>query len=163
MDRKHILLIRNIAAGIVLLIFLLLIAVWLGVFEGEQSEEAQIRELMDRARDEINDHDWDDFLLLCDLDETERAAWLAAIPRQADFVVVDTLEPLEFISVPPGSHEYVMNVNALAHLQAPIIGNIRADSVNGTLHFVKIGDRWRIDLNRSASTFPYIPKPKSIR
>lgn len=160
MDQRQFRLVRNILGGVGLLVLLLLVLVWLGVFEGEQSDEAQIRELIDRAKQEINSHNWEDFLRLCDLTEEERQRWLAAIPRQAEYVVLETLLPTGFIGVPAGATEYEQEVHTLAHLRVPVVGRrLQGDSVQGTMFFVKVNDRWRIDLDRSASTFPYLPKP----
>lgn len=162
MDRKQQLLIRNIVAGAVLLALIVVVAVWAGLFEGAESDDAQIRALIERARDEINDHDYDDFLKLCNLTPAEREAWKSAIDGQplSNFVVVDTLEPRGFISVPAGASEYQIEVNAISHLEVPFKGSLQADSINGTFYFVKVEGRWRIDLDKSAATLPYIPKPK---
>lgn len=158
MDRKKQLLVRNILGGAGLAILLLLVLGWCGVFEGAQSDEAQIRGLIEQARQEVNDHDWDDFLRLCNLNDADRNAWRNAIPKQANFVVVDTLVPKGFISVPAGSTEYQVEVNAVARMS--VMGrSVQADTVDGTMYFVKVDGRWKIDLDRSSSTFPYIPKP----
>lgn len=162
MDRKQQLLIRNIAAGVLLLVILLLVASWAGLFTTAGSDEDQIRELMDKARDEINDHDYDDFLKLCDLTDERREAWLFEIRAQpmSNFVVVDTLAPKGFISVPTGATEYSVDVHTVSGVDVPLRGRVGTDSINGTMHFVKKGDRWFIDLDKSASTFPYVPRPK---
>lgn len=158
MDRKKQLLVRNILGGVGLAIVLVLILGWCGVFESAQSDEAQIRGLIEQARQEVNDHDWDDFLRLCNLNDADRQAWRDAIPKQANFVVVDTLVPKGFISVPVGATEYEVEVNAVARMS--VMGrSIQADTVDGTMYFVKVDGRWKIDLDRSSSTFPYIPKP----
>ena len=161
MDKKQKLLIRNIVAGTVLLILIVCVLWWLGVFEGEQSDEAQSRALVERSKDETNDHDWDDLFALTDMSEEDKQAWEETVPQQANFVVIDSITPNGFISVPAGATTYELEVTVVAHMQVPIAGNIRADSVKGTLYFVKKKDRWFIDWTKSAPTFPYIPsKPK---
>ncbi len=160
MEQRQKLLIRNIAAGAVLVILLVFVLAWLGVFESAGSDEAQVRDLMEQARAEINDHDWDDFLDLCNLDQQRREAWRAAIPRQAAVVHLDSLQPTELLSVPPGATEVEVDVNVIASLRNPLSGkSLQTDSMNGTIFCVKVDGRWRIDLDRSAATFPYIPKP----
>jgi hypothetical protein len=144
----------------VLVILLVVMLAWLGVFEGAESDEAQVRALMEQARDEINDHDWDDFLDLCNLDQPRREAWRASIPRQAAVVNIDSLQPTEMLSVPPGAAEVEVGVNVIASLRNPLSGkSLQTDSMNGTIYCVKVDGRWRIDLDRSAATFPYVPKP----
>lgn len=160
MDPKQKLLIRNILAGTVLLILIVLVLAWLGVFEGEQSDEAQVRALIERSREETNDHDWDDLFDLTDMSEEDKQAWIKSVPQQANFVVLDSITPDGFIGVPEGATSYEQDVTVVAHLEVPIAGNIQADSVKGTLYFVKKKDRWFIDWNKSAPTFPYIPSPK---
>jgi hypothetical protein len=160
MDQRQKLLIRNIAAGAVLVILIVLLLAWAGVFEGSESDEAQIRALMEQARDEINDHDWDDFLDLCNLEQQRREKWRASIPRQAAVVNIDSLQPTELLSVPAGAVEAEVSVNVIASLRNPLSGkSLQTDSMNGTIFCVKVDGRWRIDLDRSAATFPYIPKP----
>lgn len=158
MDRKQQLLLRNVIGGVGLLVILALVLAWCGVFEGAESDEAQIRALIDQSKEEINDHDWDDFLRLCHLNDADRQAWRDGIPRQANFVIIDSLVPKGLISVPAGSTEYEVNVHAVAHMS--VMGrSVQADAVDGTMFFVKVDGRWKIDLDRSSSTFPYIPKP----
>jgi hypothetical protein len=160
MDQRQSRLIRNILGGVGLLVLLIFVLMWLGVFEGKHSDEAQIRDLIDRAKLEINEHNWEDFLRLCDLTEQQRQDWLAAIPRQANYVVLETLLPTGLISVPAGATEYEQEVHTLAHLRVPVVGTrLQGDSVRGTMFFVKVDERWRIDLDRSATTFPYLPRP----
>jgi hypothetical protein len=162
MDQKQKLLIRNIAGVVILLTLLLFVLAYCGVFEGDQSDEAQIRALIDRSRDEVNDHDWPRLFDLCDLTPDEKQAWINAVPNQAELVHIDSITPRGFISVPEGAVEYELEVSVLAHLEAPIVGRVgpQIESVSGTLFFIKKGDRWFIDWNRSAPTFPYIPRPK---
>jgi len=134
------------------------------VFEGAQSEEAQVRALIDRARDEFNDHDWNDFLALCDLTAEEREAWRQAIPRQASLASIESLQPLALLSVPPGATEYEVDVNVIASLNNPLTGkSLQSESMNGRLYLVKVDGRWRIDLDRSAPSFPYVPRPSARR
>ena len=103
MDQKQKLLIRNIVGVVILLTLTLFVLAYCGVFEGEQSDEAQIRALIDRSQDEINDHDWDDLFDLTDLTEPEKQAWIAAVPRQAQLVQIDAINPKGLLAVPAGS------------------------------------------------------------
>jgi hypothetical protein len=103
MERRTQLLIRNIAGGVGLLVLLLIALAYFGVFESPQSDEAQIRGLIDASRNEINDHNWDRLLRLCDLTEEQRTQYRDAIPRQANFVHITTIQPEGFISVPAGA------------------------------------------------------------
>ena len=84
------------------------------------------------------------------------------MPRQAQLVDIDNLAYRGFLSVPDGATEYVIAVTVLAHLEAPDVGRVgpQLDTVDGRLYFVKKDGRWLIDINRSADTFPYVPKPK---
>jgi hypothetical protein len=160
MDAKQKRLVRNIVSGTVLLILLLFTLAYCGVFEGAQSDEAQIRELMERSREEISDHDWDDFFDLCDLPQAEREGWLEAKPDLAEYVQIDSITPKSFISVPAGATEFELEVSVVAHLEKIGISGPQLDAVEGTMFFVKKNDRWYIDLDRSSSTFPYVTKPK---
>ena len=162
MDQKQKLLIRNIAGGVILLTLLLFVLAYCGVFEGAQSDEAQIRALMERAQEEINDHDWEDLFDLTDMTEGEKQAWINAVPRQAQLVQVDAVNPKGLVSVPVGATDYEQEVSVLAHLEAPVVGSVgpQIDAVDGTLYFVKKDGRWFIDWKKSAPTFPYIPQPK---
>lgn len=158
MDTRQKRLVRNIVSGAILLCLLLFVLAYCGVFEGAQSDEAQIRALLERSRDEMNDHDWDDFFDLCDLTGPEKRAWEEAVPRQANLVVIDAINPQEMISVPAGAGEYELNVTVIGHLD--VMGrNVQGDVARGTLYFVKKDGRWYIDVNRSAPTFPYVPRP----
>lgn len=160
MDRKQQLLIRNIVGGIVFLILFILALVYFGVFDSEESDEAQIRALIDRSKQETNDHDWDDLFQLGDMDAQQREAWINNVPRGANLVVVDDIRPKEIISIAPSETKYILNVTVVAHMKNPINGtNIRGDVVNGELFFVKKDGRWFIDFDRSADTFPYISRP----
>jgi hypothetical protein len=164
MDAKQKLLVRNIVGGIILLVLVVLVLAYCGVFEGKQSDEAQVRALLERSRDEINDHDWDDLFNLCDLTEPEKQAWIDAVPNQARLVQVDSIQPQGMISVPTGATDYEIDVTVIAHLEAPIVGKIgnQMDSVSCHMRFVKKHDRWFIDPNNS--TFPaYVNKPKMPR
>jgi hypothetical protein len=160
LDTRQKLLVRNIVAGSILVVIVVLALAWLGVFEGAQSDEAQVRELIQRAGEELDDHDWDDFFDLCDLTDERRAAWQAAIPRQASLISIDSLQPTQLLHVAEGAVEHSVDVNVIASLRNPLSGkSLQTDSVNGTIFVVKVGGRWRIDLDRSAPTFPYVPKP----
>jgi len=161
--RQRNLLIRNAIGGAVLLVLAILAMAWLGVFEGEQSDDARVRRLMQAIQSEINDHDWDDFFLMCDLTAEETEQWRAAVPAQAAMVRIDTMQPKGLISVPRGATEYAFDVHVIAHLEVPIAGTLRADTLDGTLYMVKIGETWKLDLKRSATTFPYIPAPRPAR
>src|SRR5262245_22689714 len=103
--RQRNLLIRNVAGATILVALVVLMLVWLGVFESAESEDAKVRAVMDTAREEINNHDWDDFLALCALTEQEAVTWRQSIDRtpQARFVVIDAINPTEMISVPAGT------------------------------------------------------------
>jgi hypothetical protein len=158
LDAKQKRLVRNIVSGTILLILLLFVLAYCGVFEGAQSDEAQIRELIDRSRQEVSDHDWDDLFDLCDLPQEERQAWLDAKPELAEYVQIDSITPKSFISVPAGATEFELEVTVIAHLEKIGISGPQLDGVEGTMWFVKKNDRWFIDLNRS--DFPYITKPK---
>jgi hypothetical protein len=168
MDAKQKRLVRNIVSGTVLLVLLLLVLAYCGVFEGTQSDEAQIRELIERSKEEANDRDWEDFLDLCDVPSSERQAWLDAINKTmeetqgAKLVQIDSVTPTEMISVPAGATEYQLDASVIGHLEAPVIGAVGRpfEAVEGTYFFVKKQGRWYIDLDRSSSTFPYVPKPK---
>jgi hypothetical protein len=160
MDKRRQLMIRNILGLMVLAAMLLVVLAWLGVFEGRHSDEAQIRELMERAQREFNNHNWDNLLLLCHLTPQERDAWRAAIPEAANRVVLETFEPMGFISVPADAAEYQQEVLIVGRVNVPLVGSrIPAETVRGTMNFVRVDGRWRIDINRSAATFPYVPRP----
>jgi hypothetical protein len=165
MDAKQKRLIRNIVSGVVLLVLLLFVMAYCGVFEGAQSDEAQIRELMERAKEETNDRDWNDFLDLCDVPEAERQGWIDAIndtmehTQGAKLVKIDAINPKGMISVPAGAATYELEVSVLAHIDV-VVTSRQMDAVEGTMYFVKKDGRWFIDLERSSSTFPYVPKPK---
>ena len=161
MDDKQKRLVRNIASGIVLCVLVLFVLAYCGVFEGAQSDEAQIRALLERSREEINDHDWDDLFDLCDLTEPEKQAWIKSVPNQAKLVQIDSMQPSGIISVPPGATEYELDVTVIAHLEAPVVGKIGngMDSVSCHIRFVKKNNRWYIDADNS--DFPtYVQKPK---
>jgi hypothetical protein len=158
MDAKQKRLVRNIVSGTILLILLLFVLAYCGVFEGAQSDEAQIRALIDRSKEEVSDHDWDDLFDLCDLPQEERQAWLDAKPDLAEYVQIDSITPKSFIGVPAGATEYELEVTVIAHLEKVGISGPQLDGVEGTMWFVKKDGRWFIDLNRS--DFPYITKPK---
>lgn len=159
MDQKQKTLIRNIVGGVVLLTLVLFILAYCGVFEGEQSDEAQVRALIERAQEEINDHDWPDLFDLTDLSEAEKQAWIDSLPAQAEYVKVDAITPQSMIVVPAGSTEYELDISVLARLQKLGISGPQLDAVQGTLYFVKKDGRWYIDWDRSAPTFPYVPRP----
>ena len=161
MDQKQKLLIRNIIGAVVLLALVLFVLAYCGVFEGEQSDEAQVRALIERAQDEINDHNWPALFDLTDLNEQEKAAWIEAVPDRAELVKIDAITPKGLIAVPAGETEYEIDIRVLAHMEAPLVGRVgpQLDAVDGTLYFVKKNDRWYIDWDRSAPTFPYMPRP----
>lgn len=159
MDQKQKLLVRNIIGVVILLVLLLFVLAYCGVFEGEQSDEAQIRSLMERAQEEINDHDWDDLFDLTDMTEAEKQAWEQSLPQQAGYVQVDSITPRGLITVPAGSTEYELDVAVVAHLEKLGISGPQFDAVECTLFFVKKDGRWYIDMDRS--TFPgYVTRPK---
>jgi hypothetical protein len=158
MDAKQKRLLRNIVSGTVLLILLLFTLAYCGVFEGAQSDEAQIRELIDRSKEEINDHDWDDLFDLCNMPQERREAWLKEKPDLAEYLQIDTITHKGFISVPAGTDEFELEVSVVAHLEKVGISGPRLDAVEGTIMFVKTNGRWFIDLDRSK--FPYLNKPK---
>jgi len=158
MERRRQLIIRNIVGGAGLLVLIVLVLAYCGVFEGSQSDEAQVRRLIDDSQTQINDHNWDRLLRLCDLTPERREQWRESIPRQANFVRVTAIQPEGFISVPEGSTEYSINVVVIAHMQ--ILGReVQHQRANGTMFFVKRGDAWLIDLERTAPTFPHMPVP----
>lgn len=157
MDQKQKMLIRNILAGIVLLTLILFVLAYCGVFEGPQSDEAQIRALMERSREEVNDGDWDDLFDLCDLTEADKKAWIETVPERANYVEIDSISPRGVLSVPEGVTEYSVDVSVLAHFEKIGISGPKLDSVSGTLYFVKKDGRWLIDWQQSAPTFPYVP------
>jgi hypothetical protein len=158
MQRRTQLLIRNIAGGVGLLALLLVALVYFGVFESAQSDEAQIRSLIDNARTEINDHNWDRVLRLCDLTPEQRTAYREAIPRQANFVHITAITPEGFISVPEGATEYSIDVLVIGHME--ILGReVQRQRTNGTMYFVKRAETWLIDLDRTSATFPFVPRP----
>jgi hypothetical protein len=159
-NRRRQLLIRNTVAGAALLALLLVIAAFLGVFERDTSDEAQIRRLMSLAGSHISDNEWDALLRLCDLTPEEEKAWRAAIPPLADRVVVDAITPHNFLSVPEGATEHRVSVTVFARLTAPFIGDFRTETLSGEMHFVRRGPLWRIDLDRTAASFPYLPRPR---
>ncbi|MBZ0135825.1 MAG: hypothetical protein K8I27_05590 [Planctomycetes bacterium] len=160
MDQKQKLLIRNIAGGVILLALVLFGLAYCGVFEGEQSDEAQIRALIERAQEEFNDNDYDGLFSLCDLTAPEKEAWINSVPKMADNVQIDVINPRELIVVPGGATEYQVEVSVIAHMErAGISFGGQLDAVTCTLAFVRKNERWYIDLNKS--TFPpgYVQRP----
>ncbi len=158
-------LIRNVVGGVGLVIVALFVLAFFGAFEGDQSNEAQIRKLIEGVKEEINDHDWDALLALTDSTPEEADIWKRSMPREASYVVLDTLTPRNFLTVPDNATEFMVEVTVIARYEAPGgIVSSRPASVDGKLYFVKvkISDRtaWRLDLRRSAKTFPYVPNPK---
>ena len=160
MDDKQKRKVRNIVSGIILLVLIVFVLAYCGVFEGKQSDEAQIRDLLERSKEEVSDHDWDDLFSLGDMDEQEKQAWIDVVPQQAEYVVIDSISPREMISVSEGATEYSVDVSVVAHLGKLGFTGPQMDSVAGTVYFFKKGDRWYIDFDKSGSTFPYVPKPK---
>lgn len=166
MDRpQRNILIRNLVGGLGLVLIAVFILAFFGAFEGEQTNEAQVRALMEGTQEAINDHDWDELLALSDSTPEEADIWKRSIPKEAQYVVVDTITPKGFISVPDNATEYVLEVSAIARYEAAGgVVSSRPVNAEGKLYFVKVvvADKttWRLDLRRSAKTFPYLPNPK---
>jgi len=148
--------IRNLIGGAILLVLFILFLAWLGAFEGKESDEQKIRALNDQLRQEISDHDWEDVIALSNLSADQRSAYKESIPRQANLVIIDAINPIGLVSVPEGATEYQLDVQVLAHLA---LGGVRVDAPSGTIFYVKEGGHWKIDLRRSAATFPGVPVP----
>jgi hypothetical protein len=160
MDDKQKRLARNIVSGVILVGLLLFVAAYCGVFEGAQSDEAQIRALIERASDEISDHDWEDLFALCDLTPAEKQAWIDAVPAQAQYVSITSATPSGLINVPAGATEYQLDVSVVAQYGALGLGP-QLDTTKVHLVFVKKNDRWYIDINNPKTNFgPYVNKPK---
>lgn len=162
MDKRQQLLIRNVVAGLLLLVFLFLALMWLGVFEGEESDEAQIRELISTAQDNINEKEWDDLFRLGDMTPQRAREWEDSLPRLANVVKIHDIRPKQFIDVPAGATEYDVVVVVTAMLDPPmnVPGVSGTREVNeGTMYFVKVDDEWKIDFDRSTGTFPHVSAP----
>jgi len=157
-------LIRNIVGGVGLVVIAVFIMAFFGVFEGDQSNEAQIRALMEGVQEEINDHDWDALLSLTDATPEEADIWKRSIPKEAKFVVVDTMTPKGFITVPDSANEHVVEVTVIARYEAAGVISSRPAQADGKLYFVKLivagKETWKLDIKKSAPTFPYLPNPK---
>lgn len=150
---------RMIALVVVLLAILIGIFVWLGGLDSAGSDEDQIRDLISATKDEINDHDWDDLMRLTNVPSGEHEAWKKQIPMTANFVTIDAIRPKEYVDVPSGATEYSLQVTVVAHADIPGTKSMNLNNVEGTIYFVKVEDVWRIDMNRSVTTFPYLPSP----
>lgn len=160
MDDKQKRFVRNIVAGIVLVCLLLFVAAYFGLFEGAQSDEAQIRALIERGSDEVSDHDWEDLFALCDLTPAEKQAWLDAVPAQAEYVSITSATPSGLINVPEGATEYELDVSIVAQYGALGLGP-QLDTTKVHLVFVKKNNRWYFDINNPKTNFgPYVNKPK---
>ncbi|MBX3473614.1 MAG: hypothetical protein KF754_04465 [Planctomycetes bacterium] len=157
-------LVRNLVGGIGLVVLALFLMTFFGVFDGEQSNEAQVRKLMESIQDEINDHDWHDLVALSDATPEEADIWLRSVPKQAQYVVIDTITPKTFLNVPDTAREFVVEVTVLARYEAAGMVSSRPIQADGKLYFVKLNiegkEAWRLDLKRSAPSFPYLPNPK---
>jgi hypothetical protein len=158
MDKRKQLLIRNIIGGVGLLALLVVVLAFFGVFESKESDEAQVRQLISDAQHEVNNHNWERLLRLTNLTPEERRQYLDAIPRQANFIRVTTIQPESFINVPSGATEYSVDVLVIAHLE--VLGRQSERQRNdGTMHFVKQDGVWLIDLRRTAPAIPHLPAP----
>lgn len=156
--------IRNVVGGVGLMLIVALVMAYCGVFEGKGSEEDQVRKLMERCQDEINEHDWDDLLRLCDLTPEETDLWQRSIPKaQADMLVIEAVTPKGLINVPGGATEYELTVSVLARLDLPLAGGLRAQTFEGKMYFVKVNGVWMLDLWKTAPTFPHITVPRRPR
>lgn len=157
-------LIRNIVGGVGLIVIAVFVMAFFGVFESDQSNEAQIRAVIEGVKEEINDHDWEALLALSDSTPEEADIWRRSIPKQADVVVVDSLTPKSFLTVPDNATEFVVDVTAIARMELATVAVGRPVQTEGKLYFVKVSvagkDVWKLDLKRSAPTFPYLPNPK---
>ncbi|MHC4841158.1 MAG: hypothetical protein ACYTDT_09420 [Planctomycetota bacterium] len=151
-------LIRNIIGVVVLISILFTVLIWLGVFEGKMSDDAQVRALIDNSKTYINEHDWGDLFAQCDMTSEERQKWEDSVPRQANFLVMESLNPAGFISVPPGSTTYQIEVHYVARMD--VLGNrIQAQQGKSIMHFVKRDGRWWINMDETAKTLPHITPP----
>ncbi|MCB9894742.1 MAG: hypothetical protein H6839_09850 [Planctomycetes bacterium] len=160
MDDKQKRKVRNIVSGIVLSVLVLLVLAYCGVFEGAQSDEAQVRSLLEHSREEINDKDWQDLFDLCDLTEAEKQAWIEAVPAQADIVQLDSVAAAEIISIPDGATEYELDVTVTGHIGKLFVKGPQLNSVSCHVCFVKKNGRWYIDINNPKANFgPYVQKP----
>lgn len=157
-------LIRNIVGAVGLLVIAIFLLAFFGAFEGDQSNEAQIRAVIEGVQEEINDHDWEDLLAYSDATPAEADIWRASIPREAQYVVIDAITPKAFLSVPDTATEHVVEVTVIARYEAAGIVSSRPAQADGKLYFVKVTiagrQTWKLDLKRSAPTFPYLPNPK---
>ena len=145
--------VRNIIAGGVLLLLVILVMWWFGVFEAKGSDEDQIRRVTEAAREEFNDHDWDDLLQYCYVEPDtpqRRKQWVDSVPRQANGIRIMSILPTQPLSVPVGATSYEVEVSIVAQ---PIIGATRIEVPKGKLYYVKKNNVWLIDLERSAPNF----------
>jgi hypothetical protein len=150
LDQKQI---RNIVAGCVLLLLVILVMWWFGVFEAKGSDEDQIRRVTEKARIEFNDHDWPDVLQFCWVEPDtpqRREQWVKSVPNIARGLKIVTILPDQRLNVPVGATEYEVQVSIIAQ---PIIGGTRYDVPKGTIYYVKKNGVWLIDLERSAPNF----------
>lgn len=152
--------IRNIAATAVLLLLVGLVAWYFGLFEGQGSDEAQIRRVTDRAVAEFNDHDWEDALRYCWVEPNtseRRRQWVNSVPRQANAIVIDSVLPQGPLIVPAGAEEYVVEVSIVAHGQVSFISGGRLNVPRGKIFYLKKNGVWLIDLERTAPQFGVMP------
>ncbi|MDC1143193.1 hypothetical protein OAU50_08895 [Planctomycetota bacterium] len=151
-------LIRNIVGVVVLVGVLITALIWLGVFEGDQSDDAQVRALIENSQTHLNDHDWSDFFAQCDMTSAEREKWENWVPRQANFLVLDSLNPVGFISVPEGATTYEIEVHYVAHMN--LMGRkLQAQQGKSVFHFTKRDGRWWINMDETAKTIPHMKPP----
>lgn len=150
--------VRNIIAGSVLLLLVILVMWWFGVFEAKGSDEDQIRRVTEAAREEFNDHDWDDILQYCYVEPDtpqRRKQWVDSVPRQANGIRIMSILPTQPLNVPVGATTYEVEISIVAQ---PIIGATRIEVPKGKLYYVKKNNVWLIDLERSAPNFG-VPVP----
>jgi hypothetical protein len=150
--------VRNIVAGGVLLLLVILVMWWFGVFEAKGSDEDQIRKVTEAAREEFNDHDWDDVLQYCYVEPDtpqRRKQWVDSVPRQANGIRIMSIMHTQPLSVPVGAVTYESEISIVAQ---PIIGATRIEVPKGKLYYVKKNGVWLIDLEKSAPNFG-VPVP----
>jgi hypothetical protein len=159
MDDKQKRKVRNIVSGTILCVLVLFVMAYCGVFEGKQSDEAQIRSLVERSSEEVSSHDWSDLFDLCDLTPEEKQIWIDAVPSQAEYVNIISAEPAGLVSVPEGATEYELDVTIVAQYGAMGIGP-QLDGISTHICFIKKNERWYIDINNPKTDFgAYVKKP----
>ncbi len=142
-----------------MLVLVVTVLIWLGVFEGELSDDAQIRRLIDDSKTNVNDHDWSDLFAQCDMTAAERDKWEKAVPQQARFVELETLNTTGFISVPTLATEYSVEVHYVSTYN--VLGNtMQGKSGTAVFYFVKRDGRWWIDMDETAKSVPHFTPPK---